>query len=250
MQAEITYKNKKFIVDFNNPMDISIPLRTGNTNPNAFGINPPLFEPLRFGNYVASVAEGSSVNCENIFINAHGNGTHTECVGHISNTRITINSVLKQFVFLAQLISVKPTPIGADYWITLDSIQSQLNPQADAIILRTLPNTDAKLTQMYSGNNPAFIQPELCAYLHQNKIKHLLVDLPSVDKEEDGGKVAAHRAFWNYPENPVLDSTITEMIYVPNSITDNLYLLNLQIASLETDASPSKPILYKINDVL
>jgi hypothetical protein len=36
------------------------------------------------------------------------------------------------------------------------------------------------------------------------------------------------------------------MFYAPNEIKDGIYLLNLQIAALETDASPSKPILYQL----
>jgi arylformamidase len=40
------------------------------------------------------------------------------------------------------------------------------------------------------------------------------------------------------------------MIYVPNSIFDGTYLLNIQIASFENDASPSKPVLYMLNPAL
>jgi arylformamidase len=82
--------------------------------------------------------------------------------------------------------------------------------------------------------------------LAKNKVKHLLLDLPSVDREEDGGALAAHKAFWQYPESIRMDATITELIYVPNHVGDGLYLLNLQIASFESDASPSKPILYHL----
>jgi hypothetical protein len=41
-------------------------------------------------------------------------------------------------------------------------------------------------------------------------------------------------------------ATITDFIYVPNTIEDGEYLLNLMIAPFENDATPSKPILYKI----
>jgi hypothetical protein len=37
------------------------------------------------------------------------------------------------------------------------------------------------------------------------------------------------------------------MVFVPNEVPDDLYLLNIQIASLETDASPSKPLLFKLS---
>jgi hypothetical protein len=78
-------------------------------------------------------------------------------------------------------------------------------------------------------------------------VQHLLIDLPSVDREEDGGQMLAHKAFWQYPDNPRKEATITEMVFVPNEVPDDLYLLNIQIASLETDASPSKPLLFKLS---
>lgn len=79
-----------------------------------------------------------------------------------------------------------------------------------------------------------------------------MIDLPSVDREEDEGKLLAHKAFWNVKdinnlnEDARLDCTITEMIFVPNEIQDGSYILNIQIASFENDASPSKPVLYAI----
>ena len=74
----------------------------------------------------------------------------------------------------------------------------------------------------------------------------MLIDLPSIDKEKDDGALLAHKAFWNYPKNLRLDATITEFIYVPDAVEDGHYLLNLQTASFVNDATPSRPILYKI----
>ena len=79
-------------------------------------------------------------------------------------------------------------------------------------------------------------------------VKHLLIDLPSIDREKDGGELRGHNAFWNTKGKLRLDATITELIYVPNHIEDGTYFLNLQIAPFENDATPSKPILYKIED--
>ena len=36
------------------------------------------------------------------------------------------------------------------------------------------------------------------------------------------------------------------MIYVPNTIADGRYLLDIQIAAFHNDASPSNPVLYEI----
>jgi len=43
-------------------------------------------------------------------------------------------------------------------------------------------------------------------------------------------------------------ATITEFIFVPNTVKDGKYYLNLQVAPFENDASPSRPVLYKIED--
>jgi kynurenine formamidase len=250
MHANIEYKDQQFTINLHQPIDISIAMNSGAQNPNAFSIQAPLFEPFKAGGFIGSVAAGGSVNCENLFINAHGNGTHTECVGHISRERITIHQVLKQFFFLAQVVTVAPQQVNGDYVVMLDAVEPFLHPLIDALVIRTTPNTTAKLSAVYSGNNPTYLQPELCAYLRNKGVKHLLIDLPSVDREEDGGALLAHHAFWNYPESPRMDATITEMAYIPDEVADDIYVLNLQIASLQTDASPSKPVLYKVAHVL
>ncbi len=248
MIIEFTHNNKKYTANLAESLDISLPLFSGEHNPNAFHIDNPKFEPIKVGTFVGSVQEGGACNCENIFFNAHGNGTHTECVGHISKERITINQTLKQFYAIAQVISVSPTTIeNGDLMVTLKSIETQFDSKVEAMIIRTLPNNLSKKTAQYSGNNPTYLEPALGTFLANNNIKHLLVDLPSVDREEDGGALATHHAFWQYPNNTRLNATITELIFVDDTITDGLYLLNLQIASFESDASPSKPVLYNIN---
>jgi len=247
MQVKFNTSGQTYTIQLNQPIDLSIPLQNGNKNPNAFHIPYPVFEPIQVGDFVGSVAAGSSANCENLFLNPHGNGTHTECIGHITKERITINQTLKDFHFLAQLISL---PLSKDAngnnWVSVPNIEASLQLGIEALVIRTMPNSDEKLNANYSGNFPAYLDPELCKTLAAKGIKHLLLDLPSVDPESDNGLMLAHKAFWNYPENPRFDATISEMIYAPAQISDGLYLLNLQIAPIESDASPSKPVLYKL----
>jgi arylformamidase len=243
MLAIIEHQQQKFTINLALPLDISIPMHSGAQNPNAFGIQQPDFKPFEAGGFIGSVARGGSVNCENLFLNAHGNGTHTECVGHISLEKITINQSLRQFFSIAQLISVSPE----EGRVTLAAVEPLLKNQVESVVIRTLPNTADKLTRNYSGNDPVYLEPALCEKLAELGVQHLLIDLPSVDPEEDGGALSAHHAFWNYPAHPRLNATITEMVFVPDSIGDGTYILNIQIASLETDASPSKPILYAIH---
>ena len=114
------------------------------------------------------------------------------------------------------------------------------------MVIRTLPNDLLKLEKNYSGKNPPYMHHDAASLLVKKRVRHLLVDLPSVDRESDGGKLLFHKTFWQFPGNIRKDATITELIFVPHKIPDGLYLLNLQIASFELDASPSKPVLYKL----
>src|SRR5690606_28481994 len=102
----------------------------------------------------------------------------------------------------------------------------------------TVPNTDDKRTYNYSNTHPVYFDDKLLQKLKENGIKHLLTDLPSVDAETDGGLMLAHKAFFEGNH----EATITELIFVPDNLSDGLYLLNLQISSIETDAVPSRPI--------
>lgn len=252
MTSKITHKGKTYLVDLNLPIDISIPLRTGNENVNAWHANPVKIEPVRMGDWVGDVKQGGSVNFRNVFFNPHGNGTHTECVGHISKEDYSINQTLKKFFFIAELITVLPeeTPDG-DTIITREHIKNSLGDvRPEAIVIRTLDNHISKINKHYSNTNPTYLHHEAAELIDSFGIDHLLIDMPSVDKEKDGGKLLAHHAFWQYPHHTKSERTITEMIYVPNNIFDGTYLLNIQIASFENDASPSKPILYKLNTVL
>lgn len=247
-------KINNFEIDLSKPIDISIPLTNTDENPIAWYIEKPVIEPVIFGDWIGKVSEGkSSTNFNNIFFNPHGHGTHTECLGHITNDFFSINQSLKQFFFSAKLITVEPEKIGEDYVITKESISTSLNVTSlEAIIIRTLPNQKEKKSRKYSNTNPPYLSEEAAIFIRESEIQHLLIDLPSVDKEHDEGKLLAHKAFWNVKDTHNLNSdarfnaTITEMIYVPDEIEDGSYILNLQIVSFENDASPSKPILYKI----
>jgi len=230
------------------PLDISIPLRGDAKGVTAWYVNHPLVRPHQDGDFIGSVKKGAPVNFNDIRFNPHAHVTHTECVGHITEEVHSVNQYLKTYFFLAELITVAPEKMGDDFVISKKQLQYALgNKKRDAVILRTLPNTNEKLNKQYSHSNPAYLLEEAVIYLRKKGIEHLLVDIPSVDKENDEGQLLAHKAFWNVGAKIRLNATITEFVFVDNTIEDGLYLLNLQVAPFENDASPSRPILYKLN---
>ena len=246
MIAEITHRQQTFKVNLSKPIDISLPLKAGSGNPTAWYVPPVKMEAVKIGQWIGEVKQGGSVNFFDIYFNPHGHGTHTECLGHISKAKESVNELINEFFFIAQLITVKPEEIDNDLVITKEAISIQLNSNTEALIIRTLPNTEAKCTKQYSNTSPPFLHHEAAILMKNKGVKHLLVDLPSVDKEQDEGKLISHHCFWNFPENPRFDCSITELIYVPNTIRDGEYLLNLSFAPFDNDASPSRPTLYAI----
>jgi arylformamidase len=247
-QIHISHRHHTYRADLNQPLDISIPLREGSENVNCFYAPFLEMEPVRAGGFIGSTALGGVVNFFNVKLNPHGNGTHTECVGHIAKEVFSLNKCLTKFHFIAKLHSVLPQRMpDGDRVITREQLEGVLEPgEAEAFILRTLPNDPDKCLRHYSGINPPYMAADAVHWLVEQGVEHLLIDLPSVDREEDGGALAAHHAFWKYPEATRSGSTISELIFVNNFIPDGLYLLNIQITSLELDASPSKPVLYAL----
>lgn len=247
MIAEITYGPVRYKIDLSKPLDISIPIQNGQSNVNAWYIADPKIAPHQEGDFIGAVVSGASTNFNDIWFNPHAHGTHTECLGHIADKVHSINKNLRSFFFMAELITVAPGKWKDDMVITRKQLEVALggkNPEA--LVIRTLPNTKDKLIRRYSNTNPPYLLEEAASFLKSIGVKHLLIDLPSVDKEKDKGALLAHHAFWNTKDEPRFDATITEFTFVQNSIKDGAYLLNLQVAPFENDASPSRPVLYQI----
>jgi len=247
MLATIQCNSKKHQIDLSKPIDISIPLNNTKENVSAWYIEKPKIEPAKVDGAIINVENGASVNFNTIEFNPHAHGTHTECAGHITKEFYSVNKHLKTFFFFAEVITVAPEKFGDDFVISKKQLQFALgNKKRDAVIIRTIPNTNEKLSKQYSHTNPPYLLEEATVFLREKGVKHLLIDLPSVDKEKDNGELLCHNAFWNTAGKLRLEATITEFIFVPNSVKDGTYFLNIQIAPFENDASPSKPILYEI----
>lgn len=254
MIATIHHSSGDFKIDFSQPIDISIHTSDDETCSKAWYVDAIDISPVMTEQFTGSVAKGGTVNFRNIFFNPHGNTTHTECVGHIAEEVYNLQETLKSYFFKSQLITVTPEKhsgmesewrkIG-DEIITFEQIEGKIQNNVDALIIRTLPNTIEKTKMQWSSTNWPYMDASVARYLAKIGIKHLLIDLPSVDREFDGGKMLSHRAFWQFPEATRFDATISEMIFVKNDIEDGIYFLSLQPSSFVNDASPCKPVLYQ-----
>jgi len=249
MRVSLEHNGASYSADLQNGTDLSIAVKEGDTV-NAYYAHPVSMEPYVAGDWIGSVEKGGPVNYRDIFFSPHGHGTHTECYGHIDPTIQSVNTHFKAFHMVAQVITVKPFRVeNGDYVITKELLEKQQLRSTEGVIIRTLPNDDSKMNRKYSGHNPPYIEVHAIEFLVSKGCKHLILDVPSVDREEDGGKLLGHRAFWNYPGNPRKNCTITELAFIPDSVADGLYLLNLQVAPFENDAAPSRPLIFPLKAV-
>ena len=245
MKTSLQIGDESMSIDLSRPIDLSTTIQH-DAGVGAWYIDQPNITHVEVDGYVGKVALGGSTNFNDVFFNPHSHGTHTECIGHITKEFHSVHDVLKSGTFFkAQLITVQPEKRGDDLVISNELI-SELEEGVQAVIIRTLPNGDEKLSRNYSNTNPPYLLEEVALRFRESGINHLLIDLPSVDKEKDDGKLLAHKAFWDYNGNQRLDATITELIYVPEEVKDGIYVMDLQLAPIKNDAVPSRPILYVI----
>lgn len=223
--------------------DLTLPVRrTGNVR--CYYLDDPEFSFFESPEFSGNLNNGGSVNCEKISMYAHASGTHTECALHVCRADFDIRNIHVPPIMRGLLISVTPEQQGADRVITLNSLSGRAGVHGyDAVLFRTLPGTDNDHTD-YSGTNPPYFHPEVTEHLRRFDYKHLLTDLPSVDKESDEGRLSAHKN-WFCPGG-VADAsrTITEFIQVPKAVEDGEWALSLRFPSIQTDAVTSRVYLY------
>jgi len=253
--------------------DLSIPLRFDSEQPNHFGAPPASATSLRGGDFVGDVAAGGSCNCARYHLTPHCNGTHTECVGHVTRQRVSIRDVYDGGVQRALLLTVAATPAIAsredsdpkpqaeDRLITAEALKAAWLPwsatHVTALALRTLPNDAGKLTRIYADPPPPYLTRQAVELLVARGIEHVLLDLPSLDRAHDEGRLTGHRIFWGLPAGSTDvtaaqrgEATVTEMMYAPDEVADGRYLLDLQVAPFAADAAPSRPLLYPAVDAV
>jgi kynurenine formamidase len=236
-----------------------------------FGAHAASSSPLQVGEFSGSVARGASCNCSVLTLTPHANGTHTESAAHLTAEPLNAYGVVPNRMLLAALVTVEPelaadahesslpVPHDADQLITRAAIErgwpAPPAPRlaARAAVIRTLPNAPDKFAGGGLAAPPPFLSSEAAAWLVERGIEHLVLDVPSADRIEDGGKLTAHRLFFGLPpgssrlaEARRRECTITELAYVADVLRDGWYLLSLQAVAIAGDAVPSRPLLYPL----
>jgi kynurenine formamidase len=231
--------------------DLSIPLEFDAPQPTFFGASPAGASVVTAGSFVGDVRRGGSCNCSTHTLTPHCNGTHTECVGHVTAERLSVRDLSGEHFSAALLVSVASAPA-----ITRAALASAVAPHElhhyRALVVRTLPNTRDKRLRNYDRAPAPYFAADAMHWIVDNGITALVVDLPSLDRGDDA-ELTTHRIFWGLPPGASQaaqaarpSATVTELAFIDDSIPDGQYLLNLQVAPFVADAAPSRPILLPL----
>jgi arylformamidase len=269
VRARLAIDGREIAVDLARPADLALELDFAGPQPRHFGAPRASSRPYETPGFSfrGSVERGSSCNCELITLIPHCNGTHTECAGHLTLEHLDAWRVVPAGLIPALLLSVapeepgdegsEPLPAPADRLITRRALErawpAALPFAPRALVIRTLPNDPGKRARDYTVQIPPYLSQQAAALLVGRAVRHLVVDLPSIDRAHDEGRLTAHRLFFGLPRGAVQlaaatrpDATITELAFIPDRIADGVYLLELQVPALTGDAVPSRPLLYAV----
>lgn len=263
MRACLEIEGSEWAVDLGRPVSLAIEMPFGGVSerapdgPNAFGAPRATALPLTVAGFTGRVAAGASCNCSTLTLTPHCNGTHTECAGHLTIEPLDAARVVPAGLLPAVLATVEPLSAGADRVVTPELLEAawprvpHWTRAVCALVMRTLPNDESKRRRDYTGGAAPYLAVDAARWLVERGIEHLVVDLPSIDPLADEGRLAAHRVFFGLPAGATdlaraarAQCTITELAFVPDSIADGEYLLELQVPALGGDAVPSRPLLF------
>ena len=248
------------------------------SQPRHFDAPAATSRPYSVPGFSGSVATGASCNCDVVTVIPHCNGTHTECVGHLTREPFDAYRLVPTGLTEALLLTVapvaaalepgestEPAPHTDDRLVTRRALETAWASHADAanarppvLVLRTrheaAPASDAAAPARADATAvppPAYLTREAALLLVEWGIEHLVIDLPSIDREHDEGRLTAHRIFFGLPANSRElaqatrpQATVTEFAAIPNDLEDGAYLLAIHAPAWRGDAVPSRPLLY------
>ncbi|MBC8346738.1 MAG: cyclase family protein [Candidatus Marinimicrobia bacterium] len=254
MELTLTKNNKSYEVDLKSATCLAIPYNYNGDQPNYFDVPKGEAHPYKHGSFIGKVQNGLGCNVMVLNQNVHCTGTHTECAGHIHDDNIFIHEILSPDYIFTELISISPIhwsetvehyhcDVHDDEWvITQKMIEEKINHSADGLVVRTLPNSEDKLMRKYHPGNTPFFTTDATEYINELGIDHWVVDLPTIDKYDDGGCLGNHHLF--FETTTPYKKTITEFAFVPDIIPDGQYLMKIEIPPMQLDAAPSRPFLF------
>lgn len=254
---------------------IAVNFNQAKQQPNHFSASAASATPMQVENFIGDTQQGGSCNVNELTINPHCNGTHTESIAHIchyaiktetandaetvtkhtENHPLTLAQINIPALMPCAIISITPElalksdeHYNPDFYPHDAIISRKLlkqacshynNEQLQALVIRTLPNVKSKCQQAYSpSNQPAFFSREAILYLNERGVEHLVVDLPSIDRLHDEGVMTCHHLFWQVAQGSrqINNASLTNKTITEMAFIDNKIVDGFYFINIQTPA--------------
>lgn len=204
--------------------------------------------PVQLDGFIGDTDRGGSCNVNQISFTPH-NLTHIETAAHIIKSGPTVKDIPIQTMHgICQVIDLSDAEFPDNY-IHPDHIKSQLLDHSIQILAIKTPASIIPADHDFSGTDPLSLHPTTGKYLseHHPDIKLLIVDLPSVDQEDDGGKLLAHRYFLEIEGNSTSKrKAIIELAYFSEIKSSGRYYAIITPARVDLDAMITDVVLFDL----
>lgn len=259
-------------IDLAAPVSLARPVRFDGGGPRHFGAPAARARPYAAPGFSGEVRRGASCNCATIELTPHCNGTHTESVAHLVDEPLDVCDLVPLGLMPALVVSAAPVAAS-----TTDEDSDPAPQPGDRLLTRTallagwpatLPFAPRALVlrsaageadqngadEGADGDATApYLSRQLVGELVARGIEHLVVDLPSIDRGHDGGRLCGHRLFFGLPPGSTWLAqatrracTVTEYARIPAALADGPCALQLTLPRLAGDAVPSRPLAFRL----
>lgn len=259
---KISVSSGKELKTFNlsEPLSISRWISTSQQS-NAFYLPEVISKPFSYKNaFIGDVLQGGSCNVDVLSFCPH-NLTHIECSSHVLDQTVSesvsIAEIPKNHLQgLVYIIDLRPI-VRDSKLILKEHLKNELakiNLPVTAIALKTSAS-DLEQNFDFSGKDFLALSKEAAEEIsnfsfQDTKITTLILDLPSTDSENDGGKLLAHRAFFEIPESGITFNDTKKKVIVElahfSQIVQNYYYFIMTPSKIKTNAIITDILFYAL----
>lgn len=210
--------------------------------------------------FTGDVQKGGSCNVDILGCVPHGL-THIETSAHIlvqDEHAVTIKDIpVQNLSGPVYVIDVSSLDAGAGTALQWQHIEKKLKNISLPVSMLAIKTKASLLPQDtdFSGKDFLYLGPDTARQLHDFKpqIKCLLLDLPSIDREHDGGKLSAHRNFFGLPEKGHRHEdkekrTLVELAWF-SGLEEGYYYAFITPQRFQTNAVSTGIVFYSLQEI-
>lgn len=264
LTLSLSSPKKDFVLG--NPISVSRPIKLipQTKSSNAFYLPPVSYKTFELNSaFIGDVTKGGSCNVNILNFSPHGI-THVESSAHILEQNQNAKTIEKiapnKLIGIVYLIDLTSQLFPNTKLILKDIIETKLKSIDLPVSMIALKTFSSELSPFhdFSGKDFLALSPSAAELLHdfrnnnENLLSCLILDLPSTDPEQDGGRLIAHRKFFGIPlegykSDDIEGRLIIELAYF-NKVKEGYYYCVIAPPKFQTDAMATDVLFFPLID--